>query len=256
MDWDPDTYQTFRRERELALADLLSHLPPRTPGMIVDLGCGTGTSTSWLARRFPDATIIAVDPSPRMLDHARLRGLRAVWREGAIETFDIPDATEMVFANGSLHRAPAHRTLLPRLVRAMGVGGVLAVQMPYNHQDPCHSILLDVAREGPWRQALAGIEEAGSPVLELAEYRGLLDPICTSVCAWETVYLHRLTGPAPVLEWMRPSLRSITSSRLAEDLAAGFLEELSRAYARAYPPDPTGATLFPVRRRYIVAEAA
>jgi malonyl-CoA O-methyltransferase len=40
------------------------------PSVVLDVGCGPGTHTSALARRFPDATVIAVDQSPAMVARA------------------------------------------------------------------------------------------------------------------------------------------------------------------------------------------
>jgi ubiquinone/menaquinone biosynthesis C-methylase UbiE len=52
---------------------LLSFLPDCLPGRIIDLGCGTGYTTQYLAERYPDHEITALDISERMLDAARQR---------------------------------------------------------------------------------------------------------------------------------------------------------------------------------------
>lgn len=52
------------------LDDLTAWAEPHAPAQVrdvVDLGAGTGTGTLALARRFPDATVTAVDSSPAML---------------------------------------------------------------------------------------------------------------------------------------------------------------------------------------------
>jgi len=254
MEWDADTYQTFRRERELALTDLLARVPLRSPERILDLGCGTGTSTKWLTERFPESAIVAVDSSGRMLAQARTRGLNATWRQAQIETIGVPPSTQLIFANGVMHRVADHRALFPRLVKRLGKGGVFAVQMPFNNRDASHLIAAAVAREGPWSKALKGTDITATPVLELMDYEALLAPLAREIWAWESLYLHRLTGPAPVLEWMRPALRTAVMSKLDDQLAAAFLEVLAEAYAQAYPADAAGVTVFPVRRRFLVIE--
>ena len=40
------------------------------PSVVLDVGCGPGTHTAALAARFPDATIIAIDQSPKMVARA------------------------------------------------------------------------------------------------------------------------------------------------------------------------------------------
>ncbi len=52
---------------------LLSATPHGINGHIIDLGCGTGYSSAWLAQHNPAARISLVDCSPAMLAHARQR---------------------------------------------------------------------------------------------------------------------------------------------------------------------------------------
>ncbi len=42
-----------------------------TPLRVLDAGCGTGHTTSWLAKLNPGARVLGVDPSPATLDRAR-----------------------------------------------------------------------------------------------------------------------------------------------------------------------------------------
>jgi malonyl-CoA O-methyltransferase len=52
------------------------------PQRILDLGCGTGYLTSLLAKRFPQAEIVALDIAPAMLEQTarRFKSLRPWWR--------------------------------------------------------------------------------------------------------------------------------------------------------------------------------
>src|SRR5215207_3169889 len=50
------------------LASIVAWLPvTAAPRRIVDLGCGTGTGTFALLRRFPEAEVVAVDASSHYL---------------------------------------------------------------------------------------------------------------------------------------------------------------------------------------------
>jgi SAM-dependent methyltransferase len=76
--WDtqgPDPAATRRR-----LGELEGRLGLR-PGLdVLEVGCGTGQVTGWLAERVKPGRVVAVDFSPAMLVQARARGLAAEFR--------------------------------------------------------------------------------------------------------------------------------------------------------------------------------
>src|SRR3954469_10643163 len=69
--WDPKTYLTFADERTRPARDLLAAVAVADPRTVVDLGCGTGTSTRLLAARWPHAEGRGLDSSPEMIETAR-----------------------------------------------------------------------------------------------------------------------------------------------------------------------------------------
>ncbi len=71
MTWDPDQYLAFADHRLRPALELLARIPLRAPAHVVDLGCGTGTVTGYLRKRWPEASITGVDNSPEMLSTAR-----------------------------------------------------------------------------------------------------------------------------------------------------------------------------------------
>ena len=53
--WDPELYQRFGDERSRPFFDLVGRVAAEAPAVVVDLGCGPGTLTAALARRWPGA---------------------------------------------------------------------------------------------------------------------------------------------------------------------------------------------------------
>jgi trans-aconitate 2-methyltransferase len=69
---------------------------------------------------------------------------------------------------------------------------------------------------------------------------------------WETTYLHVLSGPDPVLAWVRSTQLRPVLARLGEDDAAQFTAAYAAALREAYPMRGDGSTLLPFRRIFAV----
>ncbi|MFI6033473.1 class I SAM-dependent methyltransferase [Streptomyces sp. NPDC051315] len=66
-------YAVDREDRFTVIADIVEHITAGRAGrpLLVDLGCGPGSLAARLARRLPDADIVAVDQDPLLLELAR-----------------------------------------------------------------------------------------------------------------------------------------------------------------------------------------
>ena len=71
IDWNPDLYLKFGKERTLPARDLISRIGLENPTRILDIGCGSGNSTIELKKRWPNAEIIGIDNSDAMIEKAR-----------------------------------------------------------------------------------------------------------------------------------------------------------------------------------------
>jgi SAM-dependent methyltransferase len=71
---------------------------PTPPARVLDLGTGTGLAAFTLARRFPDAEIVGVDVSPRMIEEAR--GNTPPELSERVR-FEQADAAQLPYADGS-----------------------------------------------------------------------------------------------------------------------------------------------------------
>ena len=180
-----------------------------------------------------------------MVDAARARGIDA-HRADVVDWTPAPD-TDVVISNAVLQWVPQHRELLSRWLGALPVGAELAVQVPGNFGAPSHVLVRELA---------AGREvtvRGEGTVAEPAGYAALLAATGAAVDVWETTYLHRLTGPDPVLEWIgSTALRPVRDALDAPGYAA-FRAGLAPRLRAAYPVQPDGATWFPFRRIFAVA---
>jgi trans-aconitate 2-methyltransferase len=114
--------------------------------------------------------------------------------------------------------------------------------------------LRELAGSPRWRGLLTDVEQ-NRQAAQPEEYLSLLAGLGMSVDAWETTYLHVLTGPDPVTEWYKGTgLRPVLSVLAPED-AAAFVAEYSERIRVAYPAAAYG-TVLPFRRVFVVARKA
>jgi trans-aconitate 2-methyltransferase len=254
-EWDPRQYGRFDGERDRAALDLLLRLPEGpAPAEIWDLGCGTGQHAALLKRRHPGARVHGLDASAAMLAEAR-RGVDDIeWVQGDIAGWSPARPVDLIISNAALHWLPDHQALLAGLVGALAPGGVLAVQMPMAHETRHHTLLRTVAGQGPWAGALADVQRM-APLLAAETYYDLLAAEAGAIDIWATTYLHALTGPDAVLEWMKGTALRPYLGRLKGDapMRAAFLSALGAALSAAFPQRPDGVTLLPFPRLFLVA---
>ncbi len=79
--WDPAQYLKFGGERLRPALDLMGRIDLAAPGVVYDLGCGTGAMARLMAERWPGGRVTGVDGSPAMLDKARADGGSVDWLE-------------------------------------------------------------------------------------------------------------------------------------------------------------------------------
>jgi trans-aconitate 2-methyltransferase len=147
-----------------------------------------------------------------------------------------------------------HGQLIVRWAGQLAAGAWIAVQMPGNFETPSHSAVRAVARREPYAKTLRDIPfRLGTVVDTPAHYAELLIDAGCTVDAWETTYVHQLTGEHPVLDWISGTALLPVRERLNEQEYEQFREELIPLLAEAYPPRYDGTTFFPFRRVFIVA---
>lgn len=249
MQWDPEQYGKFSGERDRPFLDLVARVGAGAPRRVVDLGCGPGALTGLLAQRWPAASVEGVDSSPEMIAQASAPSV--TFRVGDIESWRPSPDTDVVVSNAAFQWVPTHRSLLREWALALPSGAWLAWQVPGNFNSPSHTLMRSLAQSPRWKEQLGDVLRHEDPVDSPSEYATLLLDLGWNADAWETTYVHVLTGTDPVLDWVRGTgLRPILAV-----LTKGERAEFEGAYAAllrdAYPAGQAG-TLFPFRRIFCV----
>lgn len=259
MAWDPTLYLKFGDERLRPGFELLARIGELPEGPLYELGCGTGVHARALAQRWPGRALTAIDRSPEMLAKAAAEPSPIRWLEADIASWSAPEKGALIFSNATLQWLEDHGRLFPHLLSQLMPGGVLALQMPRNFDQPTHALMRETAAEGPWAATLAAAAGRATvlraePVMPPEAYYDLLRPLAGSeIDLWETEYLHVLEGEDPVLEWVRATaLRPVTEALAGAERGA-FIAAYAAKLRRAYPRRASGKTLLPFRRLFLVA---
>lgn len=255
MNWNPAALDGLRGFGLRPAQDLLARVPDALPkGPIVDLGAGTGQIGAALRARFPDRDLTAVDRSAAMLEEAEGSGLYARLALNELDDWSPDTPPALIFSNAALHLLEGHRVLMPRLATALAPTGVLAVQMPRQYDAPSNRLLRDTARAlFPDRFPAA---DDPVPVGAPGFYAGLLGNL-GRLDLWETEY-YKTLDPAPSAHPVRLLASASTSasrpilSRLGQRERATLWEAYDAALQEAYPTEPDGRVMYPVRRLFFV----
>lgn len=259
MAWDPTLYLKFGDERLRPGFELLARIGELPAGPLYELGCGTGVHARAIAQRWPDRTLSAIDRSREMLAKASAEPAPILWVEADIARWSAAEKGALVFSNATLQWLGDHARLLPHLLRQLVPGGVLAVQMPRNFDQPSHVLMRETAAEGPWAAKLAPVLGGATvlreePVMAPERYYDLLAPIAQGgLDLWQTEYLHVLEGEDPVLDWVSGAALRPATDALAGAERQAFLAAYGAKLKSAYPRRGDGKTLLPFRRLFMVA---
>lgn len=251
-DWSHEQYLKFADERTRAARDLLAQVPLQSPDLIYDLGCGPGNSTELLIERYKDARIIGIDSSPDMLGKARASYPKATFIEGDLNNWLPDEKAELLFANAVFQWIPDHLQVLRRLLRSLPKGGVLAVQMPDNLNEPSHVAMRETALAGLWADKLRRLGRVRDRLPAPEIYYNELKPDAARIDIWHTIYNHPLDGAAGIVEWVKGTGLRPYIDPLDEAERKGFLALYQERIAKAYPPANDGKVLLRFPRLFIV----
>jgi len=99
------------------------------PGVVLDAGCGTATTTAELAQRYPLAEIVALDFAHGMLRHARAQGgwTRAPrWICGDVEALPLASqSVDLIYSNAVLQWSTDLAGAFGEFLRVLRPGGLL-----------------------------------------------------------------------------------------------------------------------------------
>jgi trans-aconitate 2-methyltransferase len=250
--WDPATYLRYDTERSRAFLDLLARVRATQVTTVVDLGCGPGHLSAVLRARWPQARIRGIDSSIEMIERARREDpdARSTYEHADLRDWHPDEPVDLLVSNATLQWVPGHLDLLPGFADSVAAGGALAISVPSNFDAPSHLILHELAAREPFASHVPVDQHAAAAGPQ--EFLDALSRPGWQVDAWETTYLHVLSEPDPVFEWIRGTGARPVLQSLPPDLLEAFVNEYKQRLREAYPARSYG-TVLPFRRSFVVA---
>lgn len=251
--WNPATYQLFLESRTQPSKDLVNRIDVDAPNQIIDLGCGTGNSTSVCANRWRASRIIGIDSSNEMLTEARKSFPALEFRQQSIEQWlESKSAADIVFAAASLQWLSQHDVLFPELVERVNVGGVFAAHMP-DYFSPAHVALRSLARSSKWASAFSPEAPEEWISHQPDQYYSWLAPLSGRLEIWRTDYFYPMLDSGEIVRWyestgLRPYRKAFRDHTRWAEFIADFRTQLDFAF----PIAATGERLFSIPRLFIL----
>ncbi|MFD4180845.1 class I SAM-dependent methyltransferase [Rhodococcus sp. NPDC058514] len=220
------------------VTDWVGRHAPDAPRAVADIGAGTGTGTLALARRFPEAEVIAIDSSEVMLERLlasargggladRLRVVQADLDAGwpAVGTVDV------AWAALSLHHVADPDRVLRDIYDALNPGGLLAVV----EMDALPRFLPDDVGVGR-----PGLESRCHEAIALAnwnahpDWRPHLEAAGFEIAEQRTFIFDASPAQASMARYAHTFLTRVRAS-LGDSLAADDLDALDQLLAGDHP---------------------
>jgi trans-aconitate 2-methyltransferase len=157
-DWDGTEYRRVSDVQQWLARHALEGLKLDGVGSVLDVGCGDGRITAEIARRVPDADVVGLDPSPRMISIAPVGG-RLRFELGDVRTMTYSRQFDAVVSFNALHWVLDQRLALSRIAAALRPSGwALLVFVCDGERPSLESVAMQVVRSAAWQPYFDGFE--------------------------------------------------------------------------------------------------
>jgi trans-aconitate 2-methyltransferase len=253
IDWNPEMYLKFDKERTQPSIDLVSRINYENPQKIVDIGCGPGNSTQILVLRWPGSKVVGVDNSPAMIQKAEKDYPNQEWRLLDAGKDEMDEKFDIVFSNATIQWIPNHSALLKKFYDLLSDQGVLAIQIPMFWDMPLGKSISNIGNNSRWGSLTKGATELFT-INNYSFYYDTLSELFSSIEMWESHYMHILDSQLSILEMIRSTGLKPYHERLENDLDKQDFEELVlNEIVKDYPLQKNGKVIFPFKRLFFIA---
>jgi malonyl-CoA O-methyltransferase len=125
-----DSFASVQAHVAKTLVEYIDDGHVTTPQTILDIGCGTGLLCSEAAKRWPHATITALDAAPAMLQEAKRKNPNLITLHDDAASFTTTERFDLILSSMALHWLPRPETVLRHWQSLLQPTGSLYVALP------------------------------------------------------------------------------------------------------------------------------
>jgi len=243
--WDAAAYARHSEAQFSWAREIIAKLGLQGHEHLIDLGCGDGKVSAYIAERLPTGAVLGIDNSPEMIDLAnrtfppsRCPNLTFTYMD--VSNIDVERRFDIAFSNAALHWVKDHRAVLAGVRTCLKPGGRAVFQMGGKGNAMGGGLaLLEIISRRPW-QPYFGEIPIPFRFFEPEEYRDLLneaglEPIRVELIPKDMVQ----PGRDALAGWIRSTWLPFTQ-RVPEQMREAFIRDLVDTYLAGHPLDEHG----------------
>lgn len=251
--WKGEEYAKHSESQKSSAQDFIDKLEIHPDDTLLDVGCGDGKITAFLASLASRGSVVGVDFSSSMIEIAKKNFSQEnlLFIVGDAASLDFKEEFDLITSFTAMHFVLNQGKALEGFQKALKPFGRLAIQIPMGLPEAIQLAVDRVISTSRWKDAFIGFQLPWR-FYQIDEYKNLLMEAHLIPQRLEVVRKHECFPSRELFhgflkQWF-PYLRPLN----IEDKDT-FLSEVLDAYAEILPPDATGRWSFIVDRLEIEA---
>lgn len=243
--WNAEDYHQNSAEQQRLAKEAIARLSLKGNERILDIGCGDGKVTAFLASLVPNGSVLGLDSSPEMVAFAKSKFPSSNFSN---LSFQQGDATNLKFDNefdaivsfNCLHWITDHKPAIEGLKKSLKPSGkILLVMAGKNDEKASQCFMGKVLSMERWKTYLENLTMSFG-FYKADEYKDLLEWAGLKAKRVESIATKMMFDSKEELKaFIRSSWLHFTS-KVPDNLLPEFVEDLANLYLEIYPPDGNG----------------
>lgn len=176
--WDANQYHENSESQKKTSEYILEKFTFNGHENVLDLGCGEGKISAYLASLIPKGKVTGVDLSPQMLAFAEenfplSKHHNLNFQEGNACFLNFSNQFDIVFSFTALQWAENHEKALRSIRNALKPSGTVAISMPMGFPLSMQQVIDEMTAQSKWRDYYKDFS-SGFNFVTLEEYKDLL----------------------------------------------------------------------------------